>query len=261
MILETSAIGSVVLELLVEGKKFTVHSIFAKGLNLVDENDELIFLGTEENGTFPFGILLDPQTKQKVKAEVKSGDTFIVKDGHLSHNSLDITFDNTKVLPLNIDYENANINKLKENIQKIPINSYESTDFELTHVAKFIRKLEDQSVDLEDDFRYFIGRGQGLTPTGDDILVGILYGHFINPFIATNHLEMLSRLIKEPLTTLVSKRFLTCAMEGLFSSKITKLQHDPSLESLKSLIEVGSSSGKDTLYGICMALNKEWNYG
>ncbi|MDI5788647.1 DUF2877 domain-containing protein [Bacillus licheniformis] len=33
---------------------------------------------------------------------------------------------------------------------------------------------------MEEELRYFIGRGQGLTPTGDDILVGILYGHFIN---------------------------------------------------------------------------------
>ncbi|WP_260677308.1 DUF2877 domain-containing protein [Bacillus licheniformis] len=43
----------------------------------------------------------------------------------------------------------------------------------------------------------------------------------------------------------------------MFSSKITKLQHDSSLKSIKSLIKVGSSSGMDTLYGIYMALTKE----
>ncbi|GGP13121.1 DUF2877 domain-containing protein [Oceanobacillus neutriphilus] len=257
MILETSAIGSVALELLIEGKKFTVHSIFEKGWNIIDCNEELIFLGTDENGTFPFGILLDPQTKQKVKAEIEVGDTFIVRNKRLSHNRLDIKFDDTKILPLNTDFEHANINMLKENMQQISFNSYESTDFELKRVTELICKLQDSSGNLEDEFRYFIGRGQGLTPTGDDILVGILYGHFINPFIAANHLETLEKLIEEPLTTVVSKRFLTCALKGLFSSKITQLQHDSSLESLKSLMEVGSSSGKDTLYGIWMALKKE----
>ncbi|MFD1065052.1 DUF2877 domain-containing protein [Oceanobacillus locisalsi] len=257
MMIEASAIGSIALQLLIEGKKFTVHSIFEKGLNIVDDNGELIFLGTNENGTFPFGILLNPQTKQTVKASIEIGDTFIVHNKHLSHNRFDITFHHTKVLPLHTDFESANINKLKENMQQISFESYENTDFELKYASALIQKLKDSSEKLEDDFRYFIGRGQGLTPTGDDILVGILYGHFINPFIAPNHLETLEKLLKEPLTTIVSQRFLTCAIEGLFSSKITNLQYDASLESLNSLIEVGSSSGKDTLYGICMALNKE----
>ncbi|WP_232733068.1 oxamate carbamoyltransferase subunit AllH family protein, partial [Lysinibacillus xylanilyticus] len=127
--------------------------------------------------------------------------------------------------------------------------SYESTDFEPERVLALIDRLHDPTQNLEKTFRYFIGRGQGLTPTGDDILVGILYGHFLNNFIEQKHLETLKALIKEPLTTIVSKRFLTCALDGVFSSKITVLQHDPSLESMKSLIEVGSSSGMDTLYG------------
>lgn len=257
MIFEASAIGSVALELLIEGKEFTVHSIFEKGCNIVDCNDQLIFLGTDENGTFPFGILLDLQTKQAVKAGIKIGDTFIVHHKQLSHNRFDIKFDHTKILPLNIDFEQANIDNLKENMKQISFKSYASTDFELTNISEFIHKLQDSSQKLEDDFRYFIGRGQGLTPTGDDILVGILYGHFIHPFIAPNHLKTIGKLIKEPLTTIVSQRFLTCAVEGLFSSKITNLQYDSSLESLKSLMQVGSSSGKDTLYGIFMALNKE----
>ncbi|WP_152655991.1 DUF2877 domain-containing protein [Oceanobacillus sp. CFH 90083] len=257
MILEASAIGSIALELLIEGKKFTVHSIFEKGWNIIDCNGELIFLGTDENGTFPFGILLDQQTKQTVRAGITAGDTFIVRNHRLSHSRFDIQFDHAKMLPLNMDFEHANINKLKENMQQISFESYESTDFELARVSELIHKLQDSSENVEADFRYFIGRGQGLTPTGDDILVGILYGHFIHPFIAPNHLETLANLIKEPLTTTVSQRFLTCAIKGLFSSKITKLQYDSSLESMKSLIKVGSSSGKDTLYGICMTLKKE----
>ena len=256
MILQTSAVGSIALQLLNEGKTFTVHSIFEKGLNIVDQNGELIFAGTDENGTFPFGILLDPQTKQTMKAYIQVGDTLTVRHNRLSHNGFDMLL-NSKILPLNMDFEHANITQLKENFQDISFKSYESTDFERARVLSLINRLHDPTENLEKTFRYFIGRGQGLTPTGDDILVGILYGHFINHFIEHKHLETLKALMKEPLTTIVSKRFITCALDGLFSSKITALQHDPSLESMKRLIDVGSSSGMDTLYGIYMSLTKE----
>ncbi|MFC9539811.1 DUF2877 domain-containing protein [Lysinibacillus sp. NPDC056959] len=256
MNLQASAIGSIALQLLNEGKTFTVHSIFEKGLNIVDRNGELIFIGTNENGTFPFGILLDPQTKKRLKSNIKVGDTLIFRNNRLFHNRFEMVF-NVKILPLNMDFEHANLNKLKENLQCISFTSYDSTDFERARVLALINRLHDPTQNLEKTFRYFIGRGQGLTPTGDDILVGILYGHFLNNFIEHKHLDTLKALIKEPLTTIVSKRFLTCALDGVFSSKITTLQHDPSLESMESLIEVGSSSGMDTLYGIYMSLIKE----
>jgi len=256
MILQASAVGSIALQLLDEGKTFTVHSMFEKGLNIVDQHGELIFAGTDENGTFPFGILLDPQTKQTIKTHIQVGDTLTVRHNRLSHNHFDMLL-NSKTLPLNMDFERANITQLKENFQHISFKSYESTDFQRARMLSFINRLHDPTEHLDETFRYFIGRGQGLTPTGDDILVGILYGHFINNFIEYKHLETLKALIKEPLTTIVSKRFLTCALDGLFSSKITALQYDPSIESMKRLIDVGSSSGMDTLYGIYMSLTKE----
>ncbi|WP_054768414.1 DUF2877 domain-containing protein [Lysinibacillus parviboronicapiens] len=256
MILQASAIGSIALQLLKEEKTFTVHSMFEKGLNIVDRNGELIFVGTNENGTFPFGILLDPQTKQTVKTNIRVGDTLIFRNNRLFHNRFEMVF-NVNILPLYMDFEHANINKLIENFKYISFTSYESTDFEPARVLSLINKLHDPTQNLDEVFRYFIGRGQGLTPTGDDILVGILYGHFLNNFIEFKHLETLRALIKEPLTTIVSQRFLTCAIDGVFSSKITALQHDPSLESMENLIEVGSSSGMDTLYGIYLSLTKE----
>ncbi|XRD26901.1 DUF2877 domain-containing protein [Lysinibacillus fusiformis] len=256
MILQASAVGSIALQLLNDEKTFTVHSMFEKGLNMVDQDGELIFVGTDENGTFPFGILLDPQTRQTVKTNIKVGDILMFRNNRLFHKRFQMVF-NVKIIPLDMDFEHANISKLKENFQYISFTSYESSDFERARVLSLINRLQDPTKNLDETFRYFIGRGHGLTPTGDDILVGILYGHFIKNFIEQKHLETLKALIKEPLTTIVSKRFLTCAIDGVFSSKITALQHDSSLESMNRLIEVGSSSGMDTLYGIYLSLTKE----
>ena len=47
-----------------------MHSIFNKGFNIVNDAQELVFIGTDENGMFPFGILIDQQTKQSLLKEI-----------------------------------------------------------------------------------------------------------------------------------------------------------------------------------------------
>ncbi len=86
------------------------------------------------------------------------------------------------------------------------------------------------------------------------MLTGILFIHFIHPFINNNHLEQLNILLQSSLSTLVGETFLKCAVQGQFSSKISNLQHDPSIKRLDQLLKVGSSSGRDTLYGMYVAL-------
>nr|WP_267959965.1 DUF2877 domain-containing protein [Staphylococcus xylosus] len=113
-------------------------------------------------------------------------------------------------------------------------------------------KQEDDKA-VESSLRYLIGRGQGLTPSGDDILTGMLFVHFINPFIFDRNLEVLQKLIQEQLTTIVATAFLDSALKKLFSSKILVLQQQPTVYHMNQLLEVGSSSGKDTLYGIFIA--------
>nr|WP_269669667.1 DUF2877 domain-containing protein [Mammaliicoccus sciuri] len=122
----------------------------------------------------------------------------------------------------------------------------------MQHVLNALEFGNDEQV--EEQYRYLIGRGQGLTPSGDDMLTGILFIHFIHPFINNNHLERLNILLQSSLTTLVGETFLKCAASGQFSSKISNLQHDPSIARLDQLLKVGSSSGRDTLYGMYVAL-------
>ena len=106
---------------------------------------------------------------------------------------------------------------------------------------------------MERYYRFIIGRGQGLTPTGDDILTGMLFVHFMKPFIFDGNLKIIQELIQEQLTTIVATAFLDSALKKLFSSKILVLQQQPTVYHMNQLLEVGSSSGKDTLYGIFIA--------
>ena len=114
-----------------------------------------------------------------------------------------------------------------------------------------LKQADDKTV--ESSLRYLIGRGQGLTPSGDDILTGMLFVHFMKPFIFDGNLKIIQELIQEQLTTIVATAFLDSALKKLFSSKILVLQQQPTVYHMNQLLEVGSSSGKDTLYGIFIA--------
>ncbi|MCP6606230.1 hypothetical protein NL500_28985, partial [Klebsiella pneumoniae] len=59
MILTAQAIGASASRILNHTTELKVHSCFNKGFNVVDKDDNLIFIGTTENGMFPFGVVVD----------------------------------------------------------------------------------------------------------------------------------------------------------------------------------------------------------
>lgn len=257
MILNASAAGKVALDLLRNHETFYVHSIFKKGFNILNDNQDLIFIGTDENGRFPFGLLVDEYTKQIMLSNIKIGQTLFVKHHTLNVNDIKLNFE---VNELNIenDFEQCNITLLREQLNKLSFEEYNESDFSLEQVDELLNMLATESSNITKHLRFFIGRGQGLTPTGDDILTGILYVHNLKNFILDEHLKTIETLMHQSLTTVVSEAFLKSAVKGMFSSRITKLQHDASMKSIEELKSVGSSSGMDTLYGIYISLNKEW---
>ncbi|WP_210619045.1 DUF2877 domain-containing protein [Mammaliicoccus lentus] len=258
MILNASATGSVALDLLRKHDAFYVHSIFKKGFNIITNQQDLIFIGTDENGWFPFGILVDSYTRDQLISEIEIGAQLKVQHHTLNINHLKLNW-KVDVLDLEQDFDQCNVPLLKEQLDKFSFADYEELEFTSSKIDEFLVALSSKEVDIEPYLRYYIGRGQGLTPTGDDIITGILYANKLTPFIETSNLLKLKQLLNEHLTTVVSEAFLNCALDGLFSSKITKLQHEASEKAIKELISVGSSSGMDTLYGISLALHKEWN--
>lgn len=227
-----------------------VHSIFNKGFNIINERDELIFIGTSENGLFPFGINIDADTKSLLLANIRIGDKVYFDGNYLNfkNNSLEL---NGKI----IDFKKRMGKKLTaiDEIQQIDFNNYKTTDFKEDYIKKLLKDLESN-----EDYgmlRYFIGRGNGLTPSGDDILIGMLFIHAIHPFISPSKIRLLKKILKEESTTVVSKQFLKLAIDGIFSSRMTDLfNHDEIPENIERLLKVGSSSGKDTMYGIFSAI-------
>ena len=255
MILTAQAIGAPAYKTLMTTATYTVHSCFHKGFNRVAEDGTLIFIGTDENGTFPFGVVVERYTRDILLKHVRVGQTIQARHGLLKVSDdcqLQCRID---VLPTAQDFACADIATLQALMNTYDFARYEGTDFDLTTMRQCVQALCEPQCDITSQLRYFIGRGQGLTPTGDDILTGILYVHHLTPFIHAKHIEALTTYLQTPVTTDVAQTFLKHALNGLFSSRITMLQYEATAARVNQLLQVGATSGWDTLYGIYAALN------
>lgn len=102
-----------------------------------------------------------------------------------------------------------------------------------------------------------VGLGIGLTPSGDDMLTGLLATVQLVPALAPL-LEPLEAGIEPQLsgTTDVSRQFLTAALEGRFHRDVADAARAiatspyPTEPALSRLLGLGSTSGSDTLIGI-----------
>lgn len=104
-----------------------------------------------------------------------------------------------------------------------------------------------------------IGLGEGLTPSGDDFLCGVLAGCHLSdsPPAATLSRELrtlLPTFLKA--TNSISAGFLRCAADGLFSRPTIALAQGTSLSAAQEAFSsIGHSSGIDTLSGIIFLLS------
>ena len=99
-----------------------------------------------------------------------------------------------------------------------------------------------------------LGLGEGLTPSGDDFLCGVLAASYGFPSPSAQslrralELQLLPRLRE---TNDISAAFLRCTLEGHFSQAvIALLQGESRGEIIRRFGEIGHSSGADTLSGI-----------
>lgn len=101
-----------------------------------------------------------------------------------------------------------------------------------------------------------IGLGEGLTPSGDDFLCGVLAAAYLCSGKAAKLCAALNGRIMERLllTNDISAAFLKCACAGLFSQPVIELHEKVDLaHSRRSFAAIGHSSGADTLSGILYA--------
>lgn len=128
--------------------------------------------------------------------------------------------------------------------------------------------LNNQDCDLSS----MIGLGPGLTPTGDDIIIGILLMINADPLSRHRLAHLSSQLNLSSLkqqTTVISAHFLNHASRGIFSTTLLSVLHliksknDKNLTAITRLMSYGHTSGADILLGIWLGalILEKYKYG
>jgi len=268
----------------------TVHSLFNNGMN-IRMGERLFFIGTTKNGRLPFGIHLKNEKINELLTSISTPSTIIWKE-----ETKELYFENARVyLNFNqaIPYSNR-INKLPNhrgisdiNLEDmitlladertgldINIDNFllhyltqhekECSDGVVKEIYRLMSAIVSKDVnEIETVVRYFLGRGKGLTPSGDDHLVGLLAIHTLTETFSLPFIQTLNKIVKhESVTTDIGKEYLLYALKGEFSSSVTNImnnllekeQQQDLKNHLQQLMAMGHSSGVDTLFGILIGL-------
>lgn len=252
-----------------------VHSIFNNGINLKGK-DGLVFIGTSQNGQLPFGIHVDGKSMESLK-DIDNNTIFKF------NRSLKILFTEDHIIDFSKAYfYKSKLPGAKNKIGKRELNYLVNIIREKSFVTGLDMTIKDMisdnkgliyklrtSIDSKDEkynkeiLRTIIGRGKGLTPSGDDLLIGLLWVNEIKEILGIEFLNSLKELILQGgLTTDVSINYYKSAFIGDYSSKLIDLcyeliefNEEKIKVRLQDIIQYGHTSGVDILSGIALGLD------
>lgn len=281
---EALQIGGLARKTLVDGVTGTVLGSTSKGLFLTS-NQKILFV-TSADYKSPFNIQLF--SLRNISDQITAGDTWHYEDEHLVFGQKDIRIATANaevwqppaspLIETTAQEQDQRMNSLVQRLRSLdPLKGWlflaEPASLKLDSEAALIQamtaaflncvKKSDLPGSLESG-RSILGRGGGLTPSGDDWLSGFLLYHArtgqMNPFIVSLG-ESITALAFES-TTKVSANRIEAACQGwseeLFLEVVDSLvvsDADLSDQGVERLVNFGHSSGVDTCVGIGAALN------
>ena len=273
-------------------KKGCIHSVYRKTVNL-SLDGRLIAVQAKDSPLSPISLITDmtqetmadlPFYKGQLVEVTKDGILFFADDSpvFLLRNSGDIRYLN---LVSNLSDSQLSLlkNQISEAIRHADTHGFDLlftdqdvSDIPMLKVAKdrihsVVSFLHTKDVALAaSELVRLIGLGIGLTPSGDDFLTGVLAGLILaglssdSPENAEKDFSIsFAKAIRTEIqahlrdTNDISGAFLQCALDGHFSKAINRLSQAPlpdADEILETFLEIGHSSGIDSLCGIYFVL-------
>lgn len=265
--------ASELLKALNEGEAYRVHSRFESGCNLALP-PFLCFIGNKNNALVPYGILLNKGDLPVFMEQAASSACFRwdEKEKTLYSDSIRLCLKNSRIYSGLIRKKEYSIDRegldMLEGLidRKLPTGFGES-------IGSFMETKKKEIGELYEAFskprgealkviKKWIGRGMGLTPSGDDFLMGLLYMNRIYPVLETPFLQDLKTLIDYQYTTDISKHYYICAFEGYFNGDLAELT-DALVQKNALLMErcisrirmIGSTSGCDMILGMAAGVH------
>jgi hypothetical protein len=238
-----------------------VHSVFARAVNLVIRAEMWTLLAADK-ADLPFGIRL-PFADFDVLG-LRNGDPVNVRGGFLSIGSGGArrVIDSRATPRWRPAPHNKRAPGLAGRLAVVATAASDRSWSESARMALAVRSALEVPAALDDVLTKIVGRGPGSTPSGDDVLVGILAVlHSPHSGAAgARAVDSLGRAIPPLLWTTsdISRQLLRHAVKGLFSRDLHELVlallGNPAAQQLRNavrrVIETGATSGADTCVGL-----------
>lgn len=248
-----------------------VHSKFNSGLNLqIDEH--LIYIGHCGSPLSAFGLNITEAKLRQLLAAVSIGDLVRHKEDMLIFYSIQET--------ITIDCQ-----ELAEVDLRLPAITCTGQEIADSRLYNYLAAMEFEQfigIDLDEQagrhvelllkadkadgnansriIRFFAGRGKGLTPSGDDLLIGFTLALLLfGPFQAWK--QTLAVEVTGEKTTSISVAYCRALLAGYASEpfiRLVKLLDAEDMDAIEKTIKevqaFGHTSGNDTLFGFFLGL-------
>lgn len=247
---------------------FKRQSMFAHSVNF-EHHDSLLTFHDHTRIPSPMSILLTLEEGQ-LETYFKDVNEVILTSSGIAFSNVCFPFSLTEHTHHHLDIKTPlsahHLDALQATLQSVlalkpPSTTLEARWFDqrLLHLQASV--LEEAS--LKEALQHLLGFGSGLTPSGDDAIVGFLAGlHYIQQQstlkIVKQHLSVL--LEDKNATVWLSQHFLHMALEGWFIEPILtlyeKLLGENDIETIiHQILSLGHTSGADLLRGLALAIS------
>lgn len=245
--------------------------IFDHACNLINERREVLSIVTPQIGNAPFNLVIEDDVLFSDHLSLESSRSIPTGSISISPNQLtleDLTIHTTGAELWNPRPNWELLHSQKENIlsclTQLPITTYLPANHQFSDLQfsnSLVSSLSSSLVNADiptskETASKLAGLGIGLTPAGDDFLMGALYATWIiHPHEVASQLALEISEATAPLTTSLSAAWLRSAGKGeagvlwhnLFNALILPVS---SLESpVSQILSVGETSGADALSG------------
>lgn len=248
-----------------------VHSVFQSSVNVLFGDHLLNFL-TIGMPLTPHGCALKKQRIDEVIGKGAPGDlvkleeevfTFYTRNGIFKIDVTEVADVSYTVPTFQLSAKDIVQTNLYHILDNLPFSEHIGLENEgrVEESLKILRQFSTQTPEETiEAIEYLIGRGNGLTPSGDDILLG--YTMIRQAFKKEDaFMLLLKEGTKNKSTTAVSMSYYEGLFEGYISSLFLALLDalmSKDFEQTKEVIHLitfyGHTSGYDTLYGLYLGL-------
>ncbi len=231
-----------------------VHSIFKDSLN-IKFGENLVYISGLKRKLVSFGCRISDDKIEKIIRKSGKGNIVVHRCGEMvfyTNGGVEIlNLPLNKIEELHIPYISSI--KCRQKIFKNIMENIEDIDLKnKSGLGNIKNELEEKfSNGLTEELqKYLTGRGKGLTPSGDDLLIGY---SFICRLCGENIV-----LQHGNSTTDISRQYFDAFNRGYVSEDILDLLRKDIGKAVKDMTEIGHTSGYDTLLGIVLGIRGKY---